>query len=212
MAKLSTGRCILLAAIVAMAGCAVSTHEDRSGTAPEPEGKVVVPKPVPPREEHGAPPAPTPAPEPAPPVLSGSYQDRLEQTLRAHIANSGVQVLRNGAIIKLVLPGNTVFAPNSEQIQPRFVGVLESVAQVLNEYEKTQINIKGYTDATGSFEHNQRLSERRAQSVGSLLMQNRVAAPRIRTAGYGPRWPVAGNDTDAGRARNRRVEIDLSSS
>lgn len=209
MAKLFQARWVLLIAVAMAAGCAVNTHEDRSGTAPAREAPP--PKPLPPQPEtHGTAPAPEVNPEPAAPVLTGSYQDRQEQLLRAGTAGSGILVLRNGESIKVVLPGNTVFAPNSEQIQPRFVPILENLAQVLKEYEKTQVNIKGYTDATGSFEHNQYLSEKRAQSVGGFLSQHQVASQRIRTAGFGPRSPVAANDTDSGRARNRRVEIDLS--
>jgi len=211
MAKLFQGRWVLLVAIAMATGCAVNTHEDRSGAESAREGRAAPPKPLPPpAQTHGAPPAAPAEQEPPPLILSGSYQDRQEQLLRARTAGTGILVLRNGESIKVVLPGNTVFAPNSEQIQPRFVPILENLAQVLKEYEKTQVNIKGYTDATGSFEHNQHLSERRAQSVGGFFAQHQVAMPRIHTAGFGPRQPVAGNDTDAGRARNRRVEIDLS--
>jgi|GEM_PF-573024 len=210
MAKFSHVRCGLLIAVALLAGCAVNTHDDRSGTTQGGEGKVVTPKPAPaPPENRVVVPPPAPVPEP-PLAPTGSYQDRQEQLLRARVAGSGILVQRNGENIKVVLPGNTVFAPNSEQIEPRFVPILENIAQILKEYEKTTVNVKGYTDATGSFEHNQHLSERRAQSVGGFFTQHQVAAPRVRTAGYGPRWPVAGNDSDAGRARNRRVEIDLS--
>jgi outer membrane protein OmpA-like peptidoglycan-associated protein len=80
---------------------------------------------------------------------------------------------------------------------------------VVKEYGRTTLDVRGYTDSTGSFEHNQQLSERRARSVGAYLVTRQIAATRIRTAGFGPRHPIVGNDTESGRAQNRRIEIEL---
>jgi outer membrane protein OmpA-like peptidoglycan-associated protein len=137
------------------------------------------------------------------------YQSRQEQQLRERLDGTGIRVARNGDSIRLVLPGNTAFALNGDQLQPRFVDWLTTVALVLKEYNKTAIEIKGYTDSTGSFEHNQALSQRRAQTVANFFVSKQISATRIRSAGYGPRYPVADNKSDAGRAQNRRVEIDL---
>jgi outer membrane protein OmpA-like peptidoglycan-associated protein len=134
---------------------------------------------------------------------------RQEQQLRERIASSAIRIARSGDTIQLLLPGNAAFALNGDQLQPRFADLLAAIALVVKEYSKTSIEIKGYTDSTGSFEHNQDLSARRAQAVASFLMGKQVASARIRTAGYGPRYPIADNKTDAGRAQNRRVEIDL---
>lgn len=139
----------------------------------------------------------------------GHYQDQQEAELRQQLEGTGVRVQREGDTLKLIMPGNITFAVNSEQIQPSFNDVLDSVAIVIGKYDKTVVDIRGYTDSTGSFEHNQALSERRAQSVASYLIGRKVAAGRIRTAGYGPRYPVAPNTTEAGRSQNRRVEINL---
>lgn len=139
----------------------------------------------------------------------GYYMDTQEKKLRQQLEGSGVRVQRTGDTIKLIMPGNITFAVSSEQIAPNFYDVLNDVALVLREFNKTVIDIKGYTDSTGSFEYNQQLSERRAESVGRYLTNQQIAAGRIRTAGYGPRYPVADNNTEAGRAQNRRVEIDL---
>lgn len=139
----------------------------------------------------------------------GQYQDRQEAELRQQLEGTGVRVQREGDNLKLIMPGNITFAVNSEQIQSGFYDVLDSVALVIRKYDKTLVDIRGYTDSTGSFEHNQALSERRAQSVASYLIGQQIAASRVRTAGYGPRYPVAPNNTEAGRAQNRRVEINL---
>lgn len=139
----------------------------------------------------------------------GYYMDRQEALLRQQLEGTGVRVQRMGDQITLIMPGNVTFDTNSDQVRAGFSSVLDSVALVLNEFSDTRLEVKGYTDSTGSFEYNQSLSERRAQSVGRYLMNRQVAASRIHTVGYGPRYPVASNDTPDGRALNRRVEIDL---
>ena len=180
-------------------------------------GCAVPPQPTPqPRPTPGPIPAPAPTvpqppakPQYVPKTYSGSYPDRVEAALRDTLANTPVRVVRNGDTVKLIAPGSAAFAVSSDQLQPRFAAVLDSVAQLCREYSKTAISIKGYTDSTGSFEYNQQLSERRAQSVGNYLIGRQIAAARIRSAGYGPRLPIADNQTESGRAQNRRVEIEL---
>jgi len=71
------------------------------------------------------------------------------------------------------------------------------------------VAVNGFTDSTGSFEHNQKLSENRAQSVARFLANQGVFSSRLLSRGYGPRHPIASNDTVAGRAQNRRVELQL---
>lgn len=161
---------------------------------------------VPPKSEEARPLSPLAAP------TSGGityYQTRQEQQLHERLDGTGIHIARVGDTIRLVLPGNTAFALNGDQLQPRYTEWLATVAMVLREYSKTAVEVKGYTDSTGSFEHNQDLSARRAQAVGSFLIGKQIAAARVRTVGYGPRYPVADNKNDAGRAQNRRVEIEL---
>jgi outer membrane protein OmpA-like peptidoglycan-associated protein len=81
---------------------------------------------------------------------------------------------------------------------------------VLKEYNKTAVNVIGYTDSTGGQDLNMRLSQQRADSVASSLIAQGVAANRIRTSGMGPANPIASNSTEQGKAQNRRVEITLS--
>jgi outer membrane protein OmpA-like peptidoglycan-associated protein len=107
------------------------------------------------------------------------------------------------------MPGNITFGSGSADLNPSFFGVLDSVALVLKEYNKTRVDVSGHTDSTGSAQKNQALSEQRANTVAQYLRTKGVADQRLAVAGYGPTRPVAGNDSPDGRQRNRRVEISL---
>ncbi|BFM14987.1 OmpA family lipoprotein [Maricurvus nonylphenolicus] len=139
----------------------------------------------------------------------GYYMDQQEAALRQKLAGSGVQVRREGDNLRLVMPGNITFDTGRYEIRSNFYNVLDSVAQVLGEFDKTAIKIAGHTDSTGSLQTNQVLSERRAESVKNYLLTHYISVGRIQTAGYGPRYPVASNDTAQGRQANRRVELEL---
>lgn len=139
----------------------------------------------------------------------GYYMDRQEAKLRARLEGTGVGVQRIGDTIKLIMPGNITFDTGSSVIMGGFTNVLDSVALVAKEFDKTLMQVNGYTDSTGSFQTNQKLSEERAGSVARYLMNQGVASSRIRSTGFGPRDPIADNSTASGRAQNRRVEIQL---
>ncbi len=139
----------------------------------------------------------------------GYYMDKQEAELRHKLEGTGVRVVRNGDQIQLVMPGNITFDVNQSSIRPSFTGTLESVGLVLKEYDKTIIQIEGHTDSSGSDSYNQLLSERRASSVRDFLLNQGIEPKRTRAVGYGERYPVASNDTAAGREQNRRVELTL---
>ncbi|WP_293264469.1 OmpA family protein [Neptunomonas sp.] len=139
----------------------------------------------------------------------GYYMDQQEALLRQKLEGTGVSVERVGDEIRLIMPGNVTFQTNSYQIASNFYPVLDSVAIVLTEFDKTALSVNGFTDSTGSFEHNQKLSEQRAASVANHLAQNGIKVLRISTQGYGERYPVADNGNASGRALNRRVEINI---
>jgi outer membrane protein OmpA-like peptidoglycan-associated protein len=139
----------------------------------------------------------------------GYYQDQQEAALRQRLQATGVQVQREGNTIRLIMPGDITFDTGSYAIKPDFFPVLQSVSLVLQEYDKTVIRVNGHTDSTGGASLNQTLSEQRANSVGQYLGQQNIALGRIQTAGYGPRYPVATNETAEGRQANRRVELEL---
>jgi outer membrane protein OmpA-like peptidoglycan-associated protein len=83
------------------------------------------------------------------------------------------------------------------------------VAIVLDEFDKTLIEVTGHTDSTGSDSYNQQLSERRSQAVGSYLVAQQVQRERVITHGFGEEYPIADNGTPEGRQANRRVELRL---
>lgn len=139
----------------------------------------------------------------------GSYMDRQERELRARTAGTGIEVERKGDEINLKLPSGISFDFNSAAIRPEFRPSLDQVAQTLASYQSTFVDVMGHTDSIGSVAVNQRLSEQRAQSVADYLSFQGVNRARIATRGYGKTMPIASNDTEEGRAQNRRVEIRL---
>lgn len=139
----------------------------------------------------------------------GYYMDTQEAKLRKQLRNSGVSVQRDGDNINLIMPGNVTFPTNESSLKSDFYSVLDSVALVLIEFNKTTIVVAGYTDSVGSDASNQALSQRRAESVTAYLTSKKVTAARFETVGFGERNPVADNKTSQGRALNRRVEITL---
>ncbi len=138
---------------------------------------------------------------------AGYYFDRQEKILREKLQNTGVSVTRTENGIILNMPGNISFESGKYSLLPSFFEVLNSVALVLKEFDETAVKVAGHTDSTGSFEMNQTLSENRANAVANYLSAQGVARTRMHTQGYGPRQPIASNDTASGRAANRRVEI-----
>ncbi|BAV97891.1 OmpA family protein [Lysobacter enzymogenes] len=139
----------------------------------------------------------------------GNYQDRQERALRERMAGTGVDVIRQGDNITLNMPSNITFAFNSANLDPKFDPVLDNVASTLTEYNQTIVEVAGHTDSIGSDAVNQRLSEQRAASVGNYLMSKGLVRDRFILTGAGKTRPIASNDTEAGRAQNRRVEITL---
>lgn len=139
----------------------------------------------------------------------GNYMDRQEAKLRAQLQGTGVSVTRNGDNIILNMPGNVTFQTNSADINAGFYQVLNSVALVLKEFDKTVVDVAGHADSTGDEAKNMELSQRRASSVSSYLGAQGVNPQRLIAVGYGETRPIASNDTPEGRAQNRRVEITL---
>lgn len=139
----------------------------------------------------------------------GAYMDAEERRLREQLRGTDVSVTRDGDRIILNMPGNVTFASGSAQVNPEFMDVLDSIASVLDEYEKTYIDVVGHTDSRGSDTFNQTLSEQRAEAVAAVLREDGVNPVRINAYGVGEQYPIASNETDDGRQANRRVELAL---
>ena len=107
------------------------------------------------------------------------------------------------------MPGNITFDTNEAFIKKSFQPVIVSIAKVLKEYNKTFIQVNGYTDSTGNDAINNPLSVKRANAVADFLKVQGIASNRIVANGFGSRNPIASNSTAAGREQNRRVEIVL---
>jgi outer membrane protein OmpA-like peptidoglycan-associated protein len=135
----------------------------------------------------------------------GAYQDKQERELRESLAGTGVDVVRKGDDIVLNMPSAITFGFNSAELSPAFYSVLDRVANVTSQNPQTRLEVAGHTDSIGSDAYNDQLSQRRAQAVANYLSSRGVSSNRLMTVGGGERYPVASNDTDAGRAQNRRV-------
>ena len=139
----------------------------------------------------------------------GNVMDQQEAELRQQLQGTGVSVTRNGNQIILNMPSNITFQTDQDAISTAFYPTLNSVALVLNKYGQTLVDIYGHTDSTGDDQYNLDLSQRRAFSVSTYLSNQRVDGRRFRVQGMGEGQPVASNATSAGRAQNRRVEIQI---
>lgn len=137
----------------------------------------------------------------------GTYMDRQEERMRREMEGTGVEVVRQGDDLILNMPESITFGFDSAELNPRALGVLDRIGNVASEYPQTLLEIAGHTDSVGSDAYNDRLSERRAQAVGSYLRGRGVADQRMIIIGAGKRYPIASNNTEEGRAQNRRVEI-----
>jgi OmpA-OmpF porin, OOP family len=108
---------------------------------------------------------------------------------------------------KTIALKNIYFAFDKDELMPRSFVELYKLLNILKQYPTMQIEIQGHTDSEGEDAYNMNLSNRRALAVVTYLISNGIAAPRLRSKGFGEGTPIAPNDTDEGRAQNRRVEF-----
>jgi len=139
-------------------------------------------------------------------AVGGDTLDRQEAELRAQLG-ANVGLVNTGSQLIVTMPQDILFAVDSATLTPTLIGDLQDVARSLNSYPNTTVQVVGHTDNTGDAAYNQRLSEQRAQSVASVLINGGVAPSRINIVGRGENNPIASNQTAEGRQQNRRVEI-----
>lgn len=140
----------------------------------------------------------------------GAYMDNQEADLRRQLQGTGVSVTRIGDRIVLNMPSNITFPSDGDTIRSAFYPVLNSVAIVLAKYDRSDVDVDGHTDSQGSDGYNLDLSRRRAESVADYLASQRIDGRRLNVQGFGESRPIAPNDSDYGRAQNRRVEVSIS--
>ncbi|HEY3498605.1 MAG TPA: OmpA family protein [Polyangiaceae bacterium] len=161
------------------------------------------------RRLHGCPPAPD------------SDGDGFDDPIDACPAEAGVASQdrdRNGCpppaaklvAAQIVISEQVKFETGTAELRPESAGILEAVRRVLGEHpELERVEIQGHTDSTGSVESNRKLSDERARAVLAWLVEHGITEARLVAKGYGPDRPLAGNDSEAGRATNRRVEFHV---
>lgn len=144
-------------------------------------------------------------------VAGGIIGNRMDKQAREiEVALPGAEVERVGEGIHLVLGENSVnFEFGKSTLTSKAKGNLDKLVPVFKEYADTDIKIYGYTDSKGSDEFNLNLSKERAAAVKNYLSSKGLVAARFISVGMGEADPIADNETDAGRAKNRRVEFAI---
>jgi outer membrane protein OmpA-like peptidoglycan-associated protein len=136
----------------------------------------------------------------------GNNLDKQAEELRRSL-RSDVGVSNNGSNLVVILSQDLLFATNSTSVSGTSQNELLTVANSLNRYPNTTVNVIGHTDNVGDAAFNQDLSERRARAVANILLNGGVASSRVRSIGAGENQPIASNLNASGRQMNRRVEI-----
>jgi outer membrane protein OmpA-like peptidoglycan-associated protein len=137
----------------------------------------------------------------------GNYMDRQAAALKKSMPQA--EVVRDGEKVYVALPAGILFASGKDALKPAAKESLAKAAATLAKSETTII-VQGHTDSTGSDAINQPLSERRADRVRDFLISSGVPGSRLSAVGYGASRPAVPNDTEANRALNRRVQLEIS--
>ncbi len=141
-------------------------------------------------------------------AIIGKKMDKQAKEIEQTIP--GAQVERVGEGIKVTLNENTVnFDFDKSDLTAKAKANLDKIVTILKKHKDTDISIFGYTDSVGKDEYNKKLSRNRANSVKTYLTSKGIETKRITTEGMGEADPIASNDTEAGRALNRRVEFSI---
>ena len=140
-------------------------------------------------------------------ALVGNDLDKQEADLRRDLGNDNVLIRNTGDRLIVTLPQDILFATDSANVRSDLRADLGALANNLQSYPQSQVQVIGHTDNVGDAGYNQSLSERRAVAVGNVLISEGVPSGRIQTYGRGESQPLASNLTSEGRAQNRRVEI-----
>ncbi|WP_166267021.1 OmpA family protein [Marinobacter caseinilyticus] len=139
---------------------------------------------------------------------SEAERARLEaEALREQMAALQAEKTERGMVLTL---GDVLFDLNKADLKASGERTVARLAEFMQEYKERRVRVEGYTDSTGDEAYNLELSKRRAMSVRDALLNRGISSTRVEVEGYGETYPVASNDTNAGRQQNRRVEIVIS--
>lgn len=139
--------------------------------------------------------------------IVGNRLDKQEAALRESLTSKDTTIRNTGSELIVTLPEGITFDTDSTYVRESFRPEIAKIADNLNEYSDTTVDVIGHTDSSGGEEYNQALSADRAYSVTNILTEQGVDDSRIVSYGRGETSPVASNDNEYGKARNRRVEI-----
>lgn len=139
--------------------------------------------------------------------IIGDQMDKQKRELESQVPEAKVETVNNGEAIKVTFDSGILFGVDKTTLSPESREALSRFAANMNANPDTDIRIVGHTDSTGRHQYNMDLSDRRAKSVVDFLVSQNVTSKRIMSQGVGPDQPVADNSTQAGRTKNRRVEI-----
>lgn len=144
----------------------------------------------------------------------GNYMDKQQKKLEERLArerqDNKVAITRiDEETLRLDVRSEASFDINSASIQANFQDSLDTMAEIIGEYDQTAVHVIGHTDSTGTHSYNQQLSEKRATAVTRYLNRSGVDKERMRFSGMGETKPIDDNSTSSGRSKNRRVEIYL---
>lgn len=146
-------------------------------------------------------------------AVIGNRMDKVKKQAQAQLPNATVETVKdanNLDAVKVTFDSGILFATNKADLNQASKNELNNLANIMKQNSDVSIDVRGYTDSTGSDAINQPLSVNRAQSVANYLTQNGVKYSQMKNVnGYGSSNPVASNETAAGRQQNRRVEVYL---
>ena len=142
-------------------------------------------------------------------VAGGIIGHKMDKQAEEIAKIPGAEVKRVGEGINVTFEEGVLFGYDKFNVTPAAEKKLDDLATILNKYPDTYVLIEGHTDATGSDDYNRSLSQKRAEAVSDELREKDVKNKRIQTAWYGEAQPKYSNDSEASRAKNRRVEFAI---
>lgn len=140
-------------------------------------------------------------------TIIGNQMDQQAKEIKQEVP--GAEVQRVGEGIQVTFASSLLYGFDSDQVRPEAAANLRNLAASLSKYPDTDVLIVGHTDAVGTSDYNQGLSQRRATAASDYLLTQGVSSARLRTAGRGEMEPIASNETELGRQTNRRVEVAI---
>lgn len=138
-------------------------------------------------------------------AVIGKKMDKQAEEIKNEVPGAKVERVGEGIVVEF--SSAVLFGFDQSSLSSAAQATLNDLVTILNKYPDTDLEIQGHTDNTGTDKYNQALSERRASTVANYLTSHGIALERVSTKGFGESTPKYSNDTEAGRAQNRRVEF-----